>query len=191
MSDFEAKQEKNIVGGDQAGRDINKNIYIVPNDGGRRTPMGNLIEKFRYEKKNDIQFKKTIEKLEHYSRRVEGDEIIGLEAKLKAAEYDAFIEFAQKTKELFAKKLAKHQFSESAQQIYAFLLAEMWDRYYRNVYPQIQNGLPQDRICKLVETQVLDPIKELLEENVLELYADEISGMLCFLTGNCHIKWTR
>lgn len=191
MSDSETRQEKNIVGGDLAGHDVIKSTYNILNTPTTRSTMATLIEKFKYEKEHDIQFKKTIEKLEHYNRQAEGDEIIGLEAKLRAAEYDAFIEFAEKTKELFTKKLAKHQFSESAQQIYAFLLAEVWDRYYRNVYPCIQQGFPQDQICKIIETQVLDHIKSLLEENVLELYADEISGMLSFLTGNCHVKWTR
>jgi hypothetical protein len=41
----------------------------------------------------------------------------------------------------------------------------------------------------LVQSQIISPVSELLGENVLDIYPDELSGMLYFLTGNCHIRW--
>ena len=42
---------------------------------------------------------------------------------------------------------------------------------------------------QLVDVHVYAKIAECLGENILELYDDEIAGMLFYLTGNCHIKW--
>jgi hypothetical protein len=46
-------------------------------------------------------------------------------------------------------------------------------------------------IKRAVQHEIIDPIEAMLGENVLDLYADEINGMLYFLTGNCHIRWTK
>lgn len=36
---------------------------------------------------------------------------------------------------------------------------------------------------------VVGPVNEMLGENVLELKANDVAGMVYFLTGNCHITW--
>jgi len=190
MASYKVNQSDNKVGGDQAGRDINKKITnIIESRSSKITPMSKLIEKFKYEYENNIQFRQTVEKLEHFSQQADDGEVVGLEAKLEDGNQLDLLKFAQKTKEIFAKKLAKYQFYESAQKIHASLLAEVYSRFYRNVYPAIQQKLPQEVIQDLIQQKVIEPVQELLEENILELYADEINGMLYFLTGNCHIKW--
>lgn len=191
MPDQETSQEGNIVGGDQAGRDIVKTNVYVNADPARPTVMGRLIAKFKAERAGDAAFARVIERLQHYGSQVPGEEIIGLEPKLEAGGRNGFCNFAQKTKELFTKKLAQHQLSESAQEIHAHLLAEVYTRFHNHVYPLIVSDRPRDEVNRAIQTNVVDPVVGMLEENVLQLYADDINGMLYFLTGNCHIKWVK
>ena len=38
-------------------------------------------------------------------------------------------------------------------------------------------------------TEIIEPTYKHLEENILDINAVEIEGMLFFLTGNCHLRW--
>jgi len=178
-------QSGNVVAGDQAGRDI---IKYITSDNSRPSEMGRLIDRFKAEHQNDPQFEDTVEKLRHYSKPT-GDTVLGLDGKLSAGNRQDLLEFATATKEQFAKSLAKHQFSESAQEIHAYLLAEVFTRFNTHVYPLIRQSSTHAQIADAIQTRVVDPVKALLEDNVLGLYADEINGMLFFLTGNCHVRW--
>ena len=77
------------------------------------------------------------------------EEIGGLEEKLRAGNYENLLDFAQKTKELFTKKLASYQFSETAQEIHAYLLAEVYTRFNFHVFPQMKKDLQQEKIHHL------------------------------------------
>lgn len=152
--------------------------------------MGRLVEKFRRERQNDIRFNETLEILKHFGRPLSGEDVAGLEAKLRASGREGLLLFAQQTKELFTKKLVEHQFSEAAQEIHAYLLAEVFIRFNMEVLPAIQQGMPAEAVNALVRHQVIEPVQALQEENILRLFSTEITGMLYYLTGNCHIKWT-
>lgn len=185
-------QRDNIVFGDQSGRDINK-TYIenyVYDASKARSIMTRLIEKYKEEASKNIEFRDTIKKLEHISKQIDGEEVIGLEAKLKKAGKIGIIKFASETKELFSKKLAEHQFSETAQTIHSYLLVHIYTLFYSYVYPQILKGVSDEEVSRLVREHIIKEIENLLEENVLDIYSDEIYGMIYYLTGNCRIKWT-
>lgn len=186
MDDPKVRQEGSTVGHDQAGRDINN--YVVYN-AQKITYMSRLIEKFKEERKDDAEFYDIIEQLQHYKTQVHDEDVIGLEPKLAAGKRTSFLQYAQLTKERFTKKLVMYQSYKSAQQIYVYLLAEICSRYIYCVYPKISENASSSEISMLVQTMVIDPVREMLEENILELHAEDISGMLYFLTGNCHIKW--
>lgn len=191
MDEIQTTQENNTVGRDLAGRDINNNtVNLYASDGSQPTQMGRLVEKFKQERQNDARFNETLEILKHFSRPLAGETVAGLEAKLQAAGREGLLLFAQQTKELFTKKLVEHQFSEAAQEIHAYLLAEVFTRFNMEVVPAIQNGMPAAGVNALVQNRVIDPVQALLDENVLRLFSTEITGMLYYLTGNCHIKWT-
>lgn len=184
-------QKKNTVEGDQAGRDIYKpttNNYAAPSHA--PNTMCRLIAQFKEEFKNDQQVAELIERLEHYSSNVDAQtDVIGLDNKLAVGGYSAYIDYAKSMKEAFAKKLMKYQFYESAQQIYVYVLAEIYTKFHLKVYPSIVGGESSVVVLEAVSDSVVDPLIERLGENVLNLYADEINGALYFLTGNCHIKW--
>lgn len=156
----------------------------------RTNSMRSLILKFKQEEAENETFSGIIPKLQHYSNVVDAPGAVqGLEGKLQDAGYENFLHLGVTTKEHFAKKLTEYQFSRSAQEILSFLLAEVFTRFHISVLPAISSNEPKAAVLGLVQSEVIDPISELVEENVLDLYADELTGMLYFLTGNCHIKW--
>jgi hypothetical protein len=182
VPDHKITQSENIVGRDQAGRDINKStVFNYRPDPGCRSEIVRLTEKFRAERASDAAFKQAIAKLEHFQTQVPDDPLSDLEQKMEAVGCSAQqLEFAKKTKELFAKKLIEFQLSESAQRIQALLLAEVYSRFHLAIAPMIAAGADLGAINKAVQHEIIDPIQQMLEENVLELYADEINGMLYF-----------
>lgn len=194
MGDSHTTQKNNVVHGDQAGGDIikyiNHTINLYTADGSQPTPMGRLVQKFKKERENDAQFHETLEILKHFARPLPGEDLSGLEAKLRASGREGLLDFAQQAKELFTKKLVEHQFSEAAQEIHAYLLAEIWTRFHTEVRPAIQQHADPTVVNTLVRERIIQPAQTLLDENVLHLFSAEINGMLYYLTGNCHIKWT-
>ena len=182
------------VGGDNAGRDIDKSTtynFPVPNVNSAAAFIAKLTQKYRQEMENNVEFRQTIEKLEHYQNQVSDEPALTLEEKLRNGGREDLITFALRTKQMFAKKLAKHSLSESAQEIHAFLLAEVFSRYHQQVYPHVCKGATIAAVNSLIQTQIIEPLQGILGENLLGHYADEINGMLYFLTGTCHIKWTK
>lgn len=182
------------TGRDNAGRDINQTT-INHNYAGRSTAWANkLVELGRQYLEERAQnlggYRPLIDKLEHYSTLAEDEvDVIGLQRKLELGGYESLYGFAVKTKEMFVKHLTKHQFSEAAQKMYAILLVETYSCFQQHVYPSIVAGVPMQQVMLIVEEHIYDFLEEKLGTNVLDLYKDEICGMLFFLTGNCHIKW--
>lgn len=182
----ETNQNNNIVGRDQAGRDINYYVY----DKSKPTYMRRLIERFKVESESNQAFRDVIPKLQHYKTPVSDEPIAGLEPKLQAGHRDDLLQHALATKEMYAKKIVDYQFSEAAQEIHACLLAEVYTRFTNLVHPAIRDNRSSAEINRLIQTEIIDYVESLLDENVLGLQADEIAGILYFLTGNCHTKWT-
>lgn len=183
-------QEANQVSGDLAGRDVNKPTYNIGkiNIGGH-TQLEKLYKKLEKEKEESTTFCEIVEELLHFKNHADGREFIGLEKKLANAERSNYLRFAESVKEKFVKKLLRNEHSETAQLIYAFLLAKVYSNFQIHVYPKILDGHPQDYINHLIDECILKPIEDLLGENLLRIFTDEVNGMIYFLTGNCHIKW--
>jgi hypothetical protein len=168
----------------QEGLDLFKNVGV------RKTQMSHLIERFRKERENDEVFSGIIDKLQHYSSSTDGvGDVEGVKTKLAKAGYDNLLDFALVTKEMFVKKLTEFQFSRSAQEMQCLLLAEVYTRFHHCVWPALCEGRGQEEIQVLVQTHIINPVSDMLGENVLDIYTDELTGMLYFLTGNCHIRW--
>jgi hypothetical protein len=100
-----------------------------------------------------------------------------------------YLNFAEKSKEKFTKKLLKNEHSETAQYIYAFLLAKVYSRFETTIYPRLNEGHSEEFINQLLDEFIIKPIEDLLGNNLLRIFEDEINGMIYFLMGNCHIKW--
>lgn len=185
-------QELNDVGRDLAARDINNITNLNFADSSQRnSQMTTLLKKFQQEQQNNVEFRSFIEELEHYNNPLKNEAVIGLEAKLKLAGRESFLEYGLRVKEEYTKKLLKYQFSEAAQQINVHLLALVESYFMNNIYPLIYRGESETTINAMIHELIINPLLGELEQNHLSFTAKEINGMLYFLTGNCHIKWTK
>lgn len=188
---YEVEQKENRVGGHLAGRDLSvheKHYHLY----GRQTAMQRLIEQYHEEMRQNPNFRRFIETLQHYLDQVDASQgVIGLEAKMVQGGRASSIGEAMREKELFVKRLQKHQFSESAQKIYALVLGQIHKAFKAEVRPLIAANALNEQVDAVVIKKVLDPIFEALESNPLDVTFQELSGMLHYLVGNCHIRWTK
>lgn len=191
MNENKVDQSNNEVGGHLAGRDVNTSRTLSINTHKSKiSPIQALYQKFQLEQAQNPQLKKIVEALENYRQNVDV-KVIGLEQKLIDGNQKSSIEYAKRAKEFFYKKLLKYEMSEVAQKINAHLLASVESRFTHHIYPKICIGDAEDEVRALVQELIINPIIDYLEDNPLELTELDINGMLYFLTGNCHIKWTK
>lgn len=191
-------EDKNLItqtnntlhNGDLAGRDVNKPTYNIGRGSfGGQSQLELLYTRLEKEKKESAIFSDIVDELLHFKNYATDTEFIGLEKKLENGNRLRYLNFAEKTKEKFTKKLLKNEHSETAQLIYAFLLAKVYSSFETNIYPRLSEDHPEEFINQLVSEYIIRPLEAILGENLLRIYEDEINGMIYFLTGNCHIKW--
>jgi hypothetical protein len=58
------------------------------------------------------------------------------------------------------------------------------------IYPRVCNNEDPVLINSLISEKVINPLIVELGDNLFDFTPDDVQGMLYFLTGNCHIKWT-
>lgn len=184
MSD-KISQRENVVKGDLAGRDLIKHVYHAET---RATTISTLLERYKKEQECDEPFDGWIVEIEHYRKPIE-DPPIGLEAKLEKAGRTKDYRLAAIYKEQFAKKLVKHQLSQTAQYIFAYVLARIEHLFLTYVEPLLDAGAERNVVTKALAERVIDPVIDELEGNVLIITHAELRGMVFYLTGNCYLRW--
>lgn len=133
---------------------------------------------------------------EELNRYLTDKDTIGLEQKLIDGGFnDSYITNATEQKEFFAKKLYRFQEYESAQFIYVDLLALIKTNFQDYVYPILKKEIDKSILNQTIREKIVDPILLILntdgaDDNILNLNAEEVKGMIYYLTGRCHIKWT-
>lgn len=177
------------AGGDIAGRDINKNIvnYGVPV--GPCPVLKELSQTLASELEGKLESSEILARLQHYTTQVVNEEVIGLAAKLEEANMTAILKRAEREKEAFSKRLTELQFFPAAQKAFAHLLSEVYSRFNHHVLPKLEAGAGTEAIHVAIQEGIISPIAQKIGDSPLQLYQEEINGMLFFLTGNCHIRW--
>lgn len=132
-----------------------------------------------------------IRQLEVYTRRVENEEVIGLEEKLRMAGRDHQLTIAVALKENVYADIKANIFSPTYQLIVATLMSKVHERFDTQVRPLIKAGVGIAHIDKVVSEQITVPISNELDEcpQFDDVALDYVRGMVFFLTGNCHIRW--
>lgn len=175
-------------GGKVIGRDDNSvNVFFSP---GTQNKLSNLFsalkDKFEKQEQTDI----ICEELIYY--KTERD-TIGLQQKLIDGNLDYLYDDASSLKEIYAKKLYKYQFYEPAQQIYVYILSIICSKFRYLIYPLLRKKVDQETIFSIISKEIVDPILHIIQEygcnDIMGLTANDIDGMIYFLTGRCHIKW--
>lgn len=166
---------------------VEGNIYFA-----KKTRFARRFEKLNQEVKNDERYEGTMESLKYYLTKLDG---ISAETKLYDGGFNENeVISAIRRKERYAKRLQLNRFFESAQWIDSQLFAKIKMDFEAFILPLIDNGSPKSEILKEVVIKVVQPILDLIniegeDDEVLNYNADDIFGMVYYLTGQCHINW--
>ena len=185
---FSEIENHNInASGDFAGRDMHK-YYGV-----KQTRLEKLFQRLTDEVENNKKIQKTIEDIEHYKTVLDGTK--GLEEKLSDGGFTTQeIANAARKKMKYAMKAEKYIFYESAQKIDALLFGEIKTSFDHYVTPLITAGADKETIGRVLHEKVIAPLIAKIEndgasDEKLCYNADDIDGMIYYLTGGCHINW--
>ncbi|MCD6011140.1 MAG: hypothetical protein K0Q79_1002 [Flavipsychrobacter sp.] len=181
-------QRKNVVtNGDIVGGD-----KIVNNNLPTTTKLSRLFERLKAEYGDGNKVDNIIDDLKRFS---EPRDIIGLEKKLQDGDRLDLLEDAAWLKQEYAKKLTHYQFFEPAQEIHAYLLSVVFEKFRNIVYPMMQTNRPNAEISKAISNEVIGPVMQIIQEHgcddIMGLSHADVEGMIYYLTGLCHIKWTK
>ena len=143
----------NEVAGDLAGRDIHKHYHNE-----RPSALRELASKFRKDCAQDQQLSEFIEKLQHFLAKASYEPTRDLEAKLTDSGREDLIAEALELKEHFTKKLARLQFSEQAQEIFAHILSKMHAFFLCSVRPKLLAHVDRASIDAMTYTELLCPL---------------------------------
>jgi hypothetical protein len=107
---------------------------------------------------------------------------------------DSEIIEATRKKEKYAKRLELNKFFESAQWIDSQLFGKIKMDFETFVLPLVNGGASKDEILREVVLNVIRPVLDLIniegeDDEVLNYHADDIFGMVYYLTGQCHLNW--
>ncbi|WP_417873509.1 ABC-three component system protein [Xanthomarina gelatinilytica] len=166
---------------------VEGNIYFA-----KKTRFARRFEKLNQEVKNDDRYEGTMESLKYYLTKLDG---VSAEAKLYDGGFNENeVISAIRRKERFAKRLQLNRFFESAQWIDSQLFAKIKMDFEAFILPLIDNGSSKSEILKEVVIKVVQPVLDLInlegeDDEVLNYNADDIFGMVYYLTGQCHINW--
>lgn len=174
--------EGDVVAGD---KNVNHNY-------GKKTRLATLFERLRQEFDQQKRITQISDDLKRYA---DARDTVGLEQKLADAGKKHLLENAAWLKQEYFKKLTKFQFFEPAQEIHAFLLGLVLSKFTNIVTPMIQNGSTDHAISKAISIEIVDPVIKIVQEegceDIMGLSPIDVDGMIYFLTGQCHIKWTK
>lgn len=157
---------------------------------GSNGKLSTLFEKLKASVDNSEEIEKISDDLKRYTVR---RDTIGLEQKLINAEKSYLYEDFAWLKQEFHKKLVFYQNYEPAQEIFAFILAIVLEKYINLIKPMMRQGADERDILETISNDVVKPILDLIQsegcDDVIGLSSTEIQGMFHYLTGNCHINW--
>ncbi len=131
-----------------------------------------------------------VEELTDYLNDAPERNVIGLENKLKKANMDSLYEEAAILKERFAKKLYRGQLSHNSQYLYAQSLALINTYFSHRIKPLLNEGASKSIIEKELLDEVFIPVLKNITKVDMTINMDHVRGMLYFLTGKCHVKWS-
>lgn len=166
---------------------VEGNIYFA-----KKTRFARRFEKLNQEVKNDERYEGTMESLKYYLTKLDG---ISAETKLHDGGFNENeVISAIRRKERYAKRLQLNRFFESAQWIDSQLFAKIKMDFEAFILPLINNGSSKSEILKEVIENVVQPVLDLInlegeDDEVLNYNAEDIFGMVYYLTGQCHLNW--
>ncbi|MDT9106674.1 ABC-three component system protein [Escherichia coli] len=93
-------------------------------------------------------------------------------------------------KEKATKAIMRRQTSKTAQRIFVIILDQIHFDFITKVTPLIEADSSRVIVDEKIAS-IIDELYSSLGENLLELTAKDLLGLLFFLGGNCHIRWDK
>jgi hypothetical protein len=183
-------QEKITAQGDVAAGNIDKSqtkntIYQAP-----QTQLSGIIEQLKEQIGQDPQAAEFVEKLLDWMTPKNTAIKRDLAQKLEDCRKSYLLYDALEAKEHFTKQLKRTTFNPAIQEIYAYILGEIYSNFNYLIKPKIatlkEAGAIEQEIAKLahsITSQIANA------PPALGIGITEVIGMLYYLTGNCHLDW--
>ena len=157
-----------------------------------KTRMQKRFEKLQEEVKNDKRYESFIEDFNTYNTIQDG---IGLEQKLIDAGFTPReILRAMKFKEKYAKRVVMGEMFHAQQEIDVEIFSIIDNNFETYVYQKVLENCEKSAILECLMEKVVQPILDILNkegesDDFLNYTANDIYGMIYFLTGKCHLNW--
>lgn len=159
-----------------------------------KTRWQSRFEKLKEEVEKDIRFDVFIDDFKLYNTLLDGKSMI---EKLEDGGFnECEILQANIRKDKYAKKIVKRELYETEQKIDVELFAFIKLNFETFIEPLIENNSSKGIIKSTLNNKVIIPILEILntegkDDVFLNYNADDILGMVYFLTGKCHLNWKK
>ncbi|MFW2149161.1 ABC-three component system protein [Acinetobacter sp. TY1] len=137
---------------------------------------------------NDDTYEDVKESLFRY--RSPKSDIKDLSTKLKEADRAELIEDALELKESTIKLMTRYEASNSGQFILVHILSTIASKHKAFVVPAIKGNLSRTEVDAIIDTQVIGNALEILNGTNRSITSEKMYGLMYYLAGNCHIKWT-
>lgn len=158
----------------------------------KKSRFSKRFEKLNIEVAQNERYNEIFDDLKYYRTKLDG---LDMPTKLQDGGFRTQeILSATRKKEKYAKKAERFRFFESAQWIDCQLFAKILDEYNTHVMPLVNQGADQGLIMLAVSEKVVNPVLELIniegeKDEFLNYDAEDVYGMIYYLTGQCHINW--
>lgn len=117
--------------------------------------------------------------------------VIGLYGKLEKGSRGDLQERAVLLKNRFERRVAKSQMSLAEQYVYVQVLSAISTVWYAKIKPLIDIEASKVSIDSSIHAEVIEPIHKAVVRYDKLATSELVSGMLYFLTGKCHLEWSK
>lgn len=176
------------AGGDVAGGNIDKSQTIIFEK--TKTQLGGVIDQLREQIGKDPEAAEFVESLLSWINPKNTELTRDLTEKLNACGKGHLICDALEAKERFAKQLKRTTFNPAIQEIYAYILGEIYTNFNHRIKPKIKTAIEPGAIeGAIADLANAITIQIASAPPSLGVGMTEVVGMLYYLTGNCHLEW--
>lgn len=166
---------------------VHGDVRLIP-----KTRWQKRFENLQEEVKNDKRYESFIEEFNTYNTIQDG---IGLEQKLIDAGFSQReILRAMKFKEKYAKRVVMGEMFQAQQEIDVEIFSIIDNNFETYIYQKVLENCERSVILECLMEKVVQPILDILNkegesDDFLNYTANDIYGMIYFLTGKCHLNW--
>ncbi|EET82094.1 ABC-three component system protein [Acinetobacter radioresistens] len=144
--------------------------------------------------KNSQDVSEYIDQINHYLYRytnITKEDLRTLEQKLIDSGREDYIDEALFYKESASKFIIKFQQNLSIQYIISSILALIKKDFMHFITPLINNNASIYEVNNAIDIHIIKPIEDILSNTDLSLHFNQVTNLLYFLAGNCHICWDK